>query len=323
MSRWLRAPLLHFVLLGGALFVLDGWRRPAASRVPVPRAVVISAARVRELRDEFTRTTGLAVSPDDDRALVAHAVDEELLYREALARGLDQDDRSIRWQLIEKMRFLAGAEHGGDDGALLARARSLGLDRDDPVIRRMLIEKVRLLEKASAADAPIADAELQAYLTQHVDQYRQPARVSLWQVFLARSAGRAVDADAHRLLARLRAEHLPAVQAVAFGDGFPLASHLRAQSERQLAAVFGETFAGAVMAATPGDWIGPIASAHGLHLVQIEAVEPGAPASLADVRPQVTDALRRERAAARLTALVERLRAGTAVEVDWPTQEGS
>ncbi len=314
--RWLRAPLLHFLLLGGGLFWLDGWRRPAAALAPARVPMVVTSARIQQLRDDFTRTTGLPVTPDDERALVAREIDDELLYREALARGLDHGDRSVRWQLAEKMRFLAGDEHAGDDDGLAARARALGFDRDDPVIRRMLIEKVRLLEKAALAVAPVAATDLEAYRVRHAEQYRQPGRVTLWHVFLARRPGRALEAEARRLLGRLQAEALTPVQAVALGDGFPLASYLRAQSERQLAGVFGPAFAGAVMATAPGAWAGPIASAHGLHLVRVDTVEPEQEAPLETVRPQVIEAFRREQAAARLASLVARLRHDTVVRVE-------
>ena len=46
--------------------------------------------------------------------LIAQAVDEELLYREALARGLDEHDVDIETRLVQKMMFLdedtAGSE---------------------------------------------------------------------------------------------------------------------------------------------------------------------------------------------------------------------
>lgn len=324
MPRWLRLPLVHFLLLGGVLFWADGWRRPADAPVATREPVTVTAARIRVLREEFTRTTGLPVTPDDERALVAREIDDELLYREALARGLDHGDRSVRWQLAEKMRFLtAHDEPGGDTEALVARARALGLDRDDPVIRRMLIEKVRLLVKAAVASAPPGAADLEAYLARHADRYRQPDRVSLWHVFVARRAGRALEAEAGQLLERLRRHALPPAEAAALGDGFPLGSHLRAQSERQLAAVFGPGFAAAVMTTTPGAWSGPIASAHGVHLVRVEEVEPGQLPPLALVRAPVTEALWREQATARLGELVARLRRETAVRVEWPIAGGS
>src|SRR3989304_6172287 len=101
--RWLRAPLLHFLALGALLYALDGrGQRPEASPAPrVSREIVVTADQVRQLREDYARETGPPVTAADEAALVARAVDEELLYREALARGLDRGDRSVAWRLVE------------------------------------------------------------------------------------------------------------------------------------------------------------------------------------------------------------------------------
>ena len=326
MVAWLRTPLLRFVVLGGILFALDRVRGAGSAGVAVPPApVVITAARIRQLRDDYARATRLLPTAADDQALVAHAIDDELLYRDALARGLDRDDRSIRWQLVEKMSFLDGQdEYGADREALYQRARGLGLERDDPVIRRMLVEKVRLLVQEAVAREPVTELELRDYLARHADAYRQPARIGLWHVFLSRARrGTALEADAQHLLAELRTGNTSPEDAVLRGDGFPLASHLQAQSPRALTAVFGERFAGDVMRVSPGAWAGPFASAYGLHLVRVDAVEPGAVAPLDAVRDRVLVGLRRERTKARLAGLVAGLRRARAVRVEWPAGGGS
>ncbi len=199
MSAWLRSPLLHFLVLGAVLFAVDRARTPAT---PAAAPIVVGAARIAQLRDEYTRATGLAPTPADERALVTHAVDDELLYRDALARGLDRDDRSIRWQLVEKMSFLDGRdEYDTDRDASFARALALGLDRDDPVIRRMLIEKVRLLVKDAAAREPVGDDELRDWLARHPDAWRRPVRLDFRHVFFSSTR----RDDAARVLAALRA----------------------------------------------------------------------------------------------------------------------
>src|SRR5262249_23940602 len=149
----LRAPVLHFGVLGAVGFLAA----PSPGVTPVgpegtPGHIQIPAARLERLLEEFATATGQPPGPDDRRAplarraLLAREIDAELLYREALARGLDRGDPSIRWQLVEKMSFLDGLdERAGDADGLFARAQRLGLERDDPVIRRMLIEKLRLL----------------------------------------------------------------------------------------------------------------------------------------------------------------------------------
>src|SRR5919198_3660058 len=65
------APLLHFVLIGGALFAFVAGRRPPARVGEVPTArqpVVITAAQVEQLRDDYARETGRAPSREEEAA---------------------------------------------------------------------------------------------------------------------------------------------------------------------------------------------------------------------------------------------------------------
>src|SRR5215813_14973483 len=108
MTRWLRAPLLHFVVGGAALFgVVRMYDRPAVA------PVYVSADDVSRLRLDYTRESGLEPTAADEAALVDKAIDEELLFREALARGLDRHDASVRNWLVEQMRVLS--DDAGDD----------------------------------------------------------------------------------------------------------------------------------------------------------------------------------------------------------------
>src|SRR5262249_44836244 len=122
----LRTPLLHFVAGGFALFcVMHRW--PSADPAP---PVVLTAADVERLRGDYTRDTGLEPTAADEAALVEKAVEEELLVREAVARGLDRHDRSVHNWLVEQMRVLS-EDPGADPERLYQQARALGLDRSD------------------------------------------------------------------------------------------------------------------------------------------------------------------------------------------------
>jgi hypothetical protein len=276
-------PLVRFLLLGGALFAATrALERPPAPPRPV---LVVDAAGLRE---RFTERTGLAPTASDEAALVAEAVDEELLYRDALARGLDRHDRSIRHRLVEKMRFLAGGM-GRSAEDLHREALALGLDRDDPVVRRILVEKVRLLLAATAAEEP-AEAELAGHVAAHPERYALPARVRLWQVFVGAS-----PAAAARILGTLRAGPVAPAAAGAHGRPFPLGGRVGPSSAAQLARLFGAAFARAAFALPVGEWAGPVASTYGLHLVWVERREAAAAPDLAGVRSRAREAVRAAR----------------------------
>ena len=46
-------------------------------------------------------------TPEEFNRLVENRVQEEILYREALAMGLDKDDTIVKRRMAQKMQFLA------------------------------------------------------------------------------------------------------------------------------------------------------------------------------------------------------------------------
>jgi hypothetical protein len=289
--RWLRAPLVHFLAGGAVLFwMVHGWSPPSP-------AIVVTADDVSRLRLDYTRDTGLAPTPADEAALVAKAIEEELLFREAVARGLDRNDRSVRNWLVEQMRVLTEDANDDPDG-LYARARVLGLDRSDVVVRRLLVQKMRLLA-ARTGERPPSDAELEAFYAAHRGEYRAPDRVSFWHLLVPRGT------DAAALLARIRGA-APA-DAVREGDSFAVGPHVVGQSRAQVEKLFGAALATTVARAETRTWVGPVASPYGLHLVWIEAREAGTPPPLAAVRERLRERWQDEQRSRRVVALLRDL----------------
>jgi len=303
--RWLRAPLLHFVAGGFALFcATHGW--PLAERAPAATPVVITAADVERLRADYTRDTGLEPTAADEAALVEKAVEEELLLREAVARGLDRHDRSVRNWLVEQMRVLT-EEPDAEDERLYERARALGLDRSDLVVRRILVQKMRLLAARLDERPPDADT-LAAYYAGHRGEYRPAEAVSFWHVFVSSDArGPALESDTTALLASVRDGGRPPIAAMAAGDAFPAPAHLVGRTATQIATVFGPAFADALARVAVGAWVGPIDSAYGRHLVWVERRDAGAPPPLDAVRGRVVERWQAEQRAARVAGLLREL----------------
>ena len=289
--RWLRAPLVHFLAGGAVLFWLVHVR-PQHRTSPI----VLTAGDVDRLRVDYTRETGLEPTPADEAALVDKAIQEELLFREALARGLDRNDRSVRNWLVEQMRVLSD-DTTDDAERLYARARKLGLDRTDVVVRRILVQKMRLLAARTGERRP-SDTELAAFYAEHRDEYRPPDRVSFWHVFVHGGT------DAEALLARIRG-HAP--DAVRRGDSFAVPPHLIAQSPSQVEKLFGAELARTVERAETRTWIGPVPSPYGLHLVWVEARVPGTPPPFEAVRERVLERWQDEQRGLRVVALLRDL----------------
>jgi len=96
---WWREPLLHFVLLGGALFVAD---HLLIARSDDPHTIVVDAAVDAEARKVFQDGRGRAPTADELAALRRVWLDNEVLYREGLALQVDKGDPGIRDRVIFK-----------------------------------------------------------------------------------------------------------------------------------------------------------------------------------------------------------------------------
>jgi hypothetical protein len=313
----LRSPLLHFLAGGFVLFVIVHVTRPAA--VSRPRTsldpVVVTADEVARMRGAYTRETGLQPTAADEVALIDKTVEEELLYREAVARGLDRNDRSVRNWLVEQMRGLTD-ESAGDEEALYAQARALELDRKDLVVRRILVQKMRLLA-SRAGEQDTADDELRAFYAEHQIDYRQPERVTLWHVFLgSQTRGDGARREAEQLIAELRSRPTDPAAAARRGDPFPFPPHLTSQSRPQLEKVFGPTLAAEILRSDARTWTGPLPSPYGVHLVWIEAHEQGAIPPFEAVRGRVLEAWHEVRRAQRVAQLIHELATRAALRVD-------
>lgn len=99
LSRALREPLLHFVAIALVLFVADHWIsrwRDDHMTIEVTQSVE------QEARDLFKAGMKRDPTPADLKILLERWVDNEVLYREGLALGLDRGDQNIRERVIFK-----------------------------------------------------------------------------------------------------------------------------------------------------------------------------------------------------------------------------
>ena len=69
-------------------------------------AIVVTAEQVAQARAAAAVLQGREPTPEELDALVEPTIRDEVLYREALALGLDENDDEVRARLIEKMNYL-------------------------------------------------------------------------------------------------------------------------------------------------------------------------------------------------------------------------
>lgn len=105
MQQIVREPLLHFLLLGAALFaVFSFWRNERASH---EEQIVVSAGKIEHIATLFERTWQRPATPEELDGLINDFIREEAAYREGLALGLHRDDTIIRRRIRQKLDFIA------------------------------------------------------------------------------------------------------------------------------------------------------------------------------------------------------------------------
>jgi hypothetical protein len=104
MKRVLQEPLLHFVLLGVAVFAVDAFLRDRTAGEG--GEIVVSEGRIENLAALFVKTWQRPPTAEELRGLVDDYVLEEALYREGVAMGVDKDDTVIRRRVRQKMEFV-------------------------------------------------------------------------------------------------------------------------------------------------------------------------------------------------------------------------
>ena len=102
--RWLREPLVHFLLIGAALFLFFGWT--GGSGGPNSSRIVIGPGQVEHLAVGFARTWRRPPTQQELKGLIDDYVREEMATREARSMGLDRGDTVIRRRLRQKLEFL-------------------------------------------------------------------------------------------------------------------------------------------------------------------------------------------------------------------------
>ena len=281
--KLLREPLLHFLILGAGLFVVYSVVNGSVS-TQIDR-IVVDETQVLRLAEQFQRTWMRPPTRQELQALTEDYVKEEILYREAQALGLDEDDLVIRRRLRQKMEFL---------NADLAELQ-----------------------------AP-TDAQLQAFLDANRERFKRPDRFSFQQVFLnpyRRSDD--VKRAAAELLAHLNTDPSLVDDSNSIGDATMLPPLLVDVTRQKVANTFGHGFVRDIENAPTGRWSGPYESSYGVHLVRITERKTGGLPAMAEIRPVLEREWYAERRKEANEDFYQAIRARYDVEIRLPTDSAS
>ncbi len=246
-GRWLREPLLQFLLIGLALFVVYDLRNRHAGPRERSERIELTADDLRQIAFAWVAQGRAAPSPEELRILAEARVREEIFYREALALALDKDDAIVRRRLAQKMEFL--------------------------------FEDLAKLREPTTG-------ELKAWFERNVQRFTLPGRVTFRHLYFSPDRrGDQTREGAARALTQIAGTSVDSPDAMALGDPFMFQDYYADRAPDDVAKTFGPGFARAVFQLTPGHWAGPVESGYGWHLVWVDSITPAQVRSFEEVEP--------------------------------------
>ena len=261
MKSILRQPLIHFLAIGLLFFLLHRW---AADGVEDPRIIIVDKDalmthfqyRSKAFNQDVFEERLAGMSDVDLKQLIDEYVREEVLYREAMAMGLDKEDYIIKRRMIQKLEFIS--------------------------------------EGIAEAVTELSEEEITAYYEENKEDYYIQPFVTFTHVFV--KDGKKVKEKAEEELRYLNRNGIPFSQAMSRGDRFLYHTNYVEREPEYVASHFGIPMTKAIFDANPSDseWIGPFESDYGFHLVMVTKNEPGKYPDLADIQDRVAEDAQRE-----------------------------
>lgn len=250
--RLLKEPLLQFLLLAACIYGAYGLFG-AAEEENTDLTVVVEANRINGFVAQWQSRWNRPPTRAELDGIINQYVREEILYRQAVA---------------------------------------LGLNDDDPVTRRRMAQKLEFMTSDLARAVEPTDAELETWFQNNIDQFRSPDLFTFIQVFFDPDArDEATLDDASQVLLQLQQAGVPDPEALQAGDQFMLQNYFQSVSELEIRKQLGGGFANALMELEPGVWHGPVLSGFGVHLVYVfEHSQAPLPVLSDELRPLVLEA---------------------------------
>lgn len=230
LKKLLQEPLLHFLVIGAALFFLYSIQNDTVVEDD-DKSITITQAHIDRMSLIFEKQNQRRPTKKEIEGLIEHMVQEEVFYREALAMGLDKNDAGVRRRLAQKMKFIFSD----------------------------ITEQTKPTEE-----------ELSIYLKKHSEKFSIPGRITFEHIYFnSDKRGKQTENDANELLVELRKSDSN-VDVQSAGDRFMYGYQFEQMSDTQIISMFGNPFYKTLSSQAIGSWKGPVSSAYGLHLVRVD-----------------------------------------------------
>lgn len=311
----------RFILIGALLFGLQQFEQKYFFKQNSVNEteIVIRKDQIEQFKVDIKAQTGLEPGHQQIQAAIDMAIDDEVLYRQALNLKLDHTNVGVRHRLVQIAKFV---NEGSSLSvrALYQKALELGLDRSDPVVRRLLIANMKLIAaKVPSNKVPsrLTPEQIQTYFDKNKIIFEKPERISFSHIYVSRDKwGKKGDLEAQRLLKALQSKQVQPPLQANMGDLFLMGNHFSASSPSLLQRYFGSEFVSQVFKLDAGKWQGPVASGYGWHLVLVEEIIETQALTLHEVLNQVEGNILQEREVIRLNDALSELRSHYKIRIE-------
>jgi peptidyl-prolyl cis-trans isomerase C len=284
LRKALRESLIHFLVIGLALFAIYGWMNRGRTNNGSYQ-IVLTLDDLKQLDISFVSQWHRQPTPEEFRGLVESSIRQEVLYREGLAMGLDKDDTIVKRRMAQKMEFLS--------------------------------------EDVAGAHEPTTD-ELRDWYSKNSQKFALADRATFRHLFFGfDQRGQHAQVDAVSALAKLAGAPENSALGKSFADPFMFQDYYGDRAPDQLAKEFGPAFATELYKLKPGVWQGPIESGYGWHLIWIESIVPGRVPAFEEVELDVKTAWLADQKAIEWQKAYEKMRAKYEIVAPQPPAEAA
>lgn len=275
MKRLAAQPLVHFLVIGLLIFMADYMINGVRSdnELVLDRDSLITFMQYRQR--------------SADRAQIAEALDT--------MSAAERESLMLQWLRYE---------------VLYREARSLELDRDDYVIRERLAQKLEYIsEGISGGELAVSDQALREFLASHRDDYIEPATISFTHIFIDAERGLQAHSAAEEMLLHVQQSQTAFADALVLGDRYPFQRNYIESDWDTVAAHFAPYMADVLFDENlPLDqWIGPVQSPRGFHLVLLSEQTPARVPDFEAIRSRLADDERKSRSRAKREEIIAEL----------------
>lgn len=146
-------------------------------------------------------------------------------------------------------------------------ALKMNLDHNDEIIKRRLAQKMQFLSNDLATISEPTDEDLQEFFDKNFEDYLTPSVYSFYQIIFSPDNRKDPKKDAEQTL--LKFKEISFEEMKNKGDAFPFPFFFENQNANDINRQLGIQFSDNINTQETNQWIGPVSSGFGYHLVYI------------------------------------------------------